>query len=286
MLADAVVKGRVGGNASWGTASRIRPNAADCVRAGAHEPSGWPSRLDVEIGSFTTGAVVVPDTSRGAKVTHRSDLRTSRSASRALPNRRNQEPETAGYSEPHANRELHLAVACRGRPCGPRCSSRGRTSRRAARVRLPGLHPVRLRQRSPRPAARWAACRNRVREVRDVEQVEDLRAELEVGTAAHRRSASTTTRSDLPEVGPWIELRSRLPNVPGFGVANAAGFRNSKPAVLDERDHARDEVGPARAARRAAARRVDDRRAIRRRRCSTRCRRRRRRRCRARDQDG
>ena len=146
MLADAVVKGRVGGNASWGTASRIRPNAADCVRAGAHEPSGWPSRLDVEIGSFTTGAVVVPDTSRGAKVTHRSDLRTSRSASRALPNRRNQEPETAGYSEPHANRELHLAVGTETdrAPNGARRATERPGVR--GRVRLPGLHPIRLCQ--------------------------------------------------------------------------------------------------------------------------------------------
>ena len=32
--------------------------------------------------------------------------------------------------------------------------------------------------------------------------------------------------------GPWIELRSRLPNVPGIGAANAAGFRNSRPPSL------------------------------------------------------
>jgi hypothetical protein len=31
------------------------------------------------------------------------------------------------------------------------------------------------------------------------------------------------------KVGPWIELRSRLPNVPGAGVANAAGLRNTRP---------------------------------------------------------
>ena len=34
------------------------------------------------------------------------------------------------------------------------------------------------------------------------------------------------------ELGPWIALRSRLPNVPGAGVAKAAGFRNSRPPSL------------------------------------------------------
>ena len=38
-----------------------------------------------------------------------------------------------------------------------------------------------------------------------------------------------TTRSICWKLGPLMELRSRLPNVPGFGVANAAGFRKMRP---------------------------------------------------------
>src|SRR4029078_2910876 len=36
-----------------------------------------------------------------------------------------------------------------------------------------------------------------------------------------------TTASTCQKFGPWIELRSRLPFVPGFGVAHAAGFRDN-----------------------------------------------------------
>src|SRR5262249_39352123 len=38
-----------------------------------------------------------------------------------------------------------------------------------------------------------------------------------------------TTRSIWWKPGPWMAFRSRLPKVPGSGVANAAGFRNRRP---------------------------------------------------------
>src|SRR6476660_1473040 len=41
-----------------------------------------------------------------------------------------------------------------------------------------------------------------------------------------------TTASTCQKFGPWIELRSRLPFVPGFGVVNAAGLRKSSPPSL------------------------------------------------------
>src|SRR5262249_23928195 len=40
-----------------------------------------------------------------------------------------------------------------------------------------------------------------------------------------------STRSVWLKPGPCSEPRSRLPKVPGFGVANAAGFRNSTPPL-------------------------------------------------------
>ena len=48
--------------------------------------------------------------------------------------------------------------------------------------------------------------------------------------------------------------------MPGFGVAKAAGFRNSRPSCVDERIHARNEIRPPHVARVAAIRRVDHRR--------------------------
>ena len=62
-----------------------------------------------------------------------------------------------------------------------------------------------------------------------VEQVEDFGAELDVARARDSVKCLESTRSTCLKFGPWIELRSRLPNVPGCGVANAAGFRKSSP---------------------------------------------------------
>ena len=74
-----------------------------------------------------------------------------------------------------------------------------------------------------------------------------------------------TTRSICWKPGPLIELRSRLPNVPGFGVAKAAGFRKMRPPSSMNGIDAGDQVRPPRGARGAAAGRVDHGRAVRRR---------------------
>ena len=132
----------------------------------------------------------------------------------------------------------------------------------AGRVGLSGLHAVGFGQRRRRNRLRQRA--DRVREVHRVEQVEDLAAELE-SLRPPVAKCFAKKKSACLKLGPWIELRSRLPNVPGAGVANAAGFRNSRPPSLMNGIDAGDEVGPAHVARGAAAGRVDDRHAIRRR---------------------
>ena len=50
--------------------------------------------------------------------------------------------------------------------------------------------------------------------------------------------------------------------MPGCGVANAAGIQEQQAAVVDERIHARNQIGPPHVARGAAAGRVDDRDAV------------------------
>ena len=107
----------------------------------------------------------------------------------------------------------------------------GRTAARRPRSeRLTRLHLVGL---ALPPSSEWrsAACAIGLREVCGVEQVEDLGAELDVASAAEPKCFAITM-STCRKPGPWIELRSRLPNVPGAGVANAAGFRNSSPPSL------------------------------------------------------
>ena len=102
-----------------------------------------------------------------------------------------------------------------------------------------------------------------------------------------------TRRPDIvPGVDPIIQdggLAHHRPVDPVAGeVAERARLRRGErrrvdveqPAVLDDRVHARDEVGPPRGAREAAAGRVDHRRAVRRRVQEHGARRHRRRRCR------